>query len=268
MMSEIDLQHTWYPLINTTHPPNIHSQSADYVSYDERTDVRFMSYEQGVLEAHRFFLPQGIMVVRTQWVLDPDDDRLTSLPRLKGYKDKAEYDLHSLVVVFGAGKSVCITTQENGPKSVPPAWIAEKFVWWILPYMARRMVSIGAGIFEHPDYGIRMKEDRHGLYARVQHMYELGKQREQTLLKTFSTGTAATMPSTADLGLAGLLGERIRQLEDPAHASGPVATDTLGGCQNGLALAASFVEAAADQEVETEGCIHERSHDSKITISL
>lgn len=213
MFSEVDMMHKWYPLVSTKYPLNIHSKTIDQTVYDERIDVRFFSHEQGLLEVHRFFLPEGIYLQRTQWVINAADERLKKMQKVPGYKMKDEADMHSLIIVFGSKKSVVIITQENYLKSPPSAWLVDKLISWILPFMIRKQISIGAGIFEDKDYGDRMQDDDMGFYGRIRECYELGKRREATGGGIYSIAAGGKRPIPEDLGSAGQLGAFIDDLE-------------------------------------------------------
>merc|ERR1712217_147170 len=134
-------------------------------------------------------------------VLDAEDPRIKGLTKVSGYKLKNEPDMHSMIVVFGADKTVVIITQENQPRSAPPVWLCEKLIWWILPYVTKSMLRIGGNIFEDKEYGIRMKTDQHGLYSRIRESYELGKQRDAKGAK-FSATPGGRLPCPEDLGSA------------------------------------------------------------------
>lgn len=216
MFAEVPLMHKWSPLLSQKYPPHTHSNSADLMVFDQKAEVRFITHEQGLLEMHRFFLPEGIIVQRTEYVLDASDSRIKSMSKAPGYKMKEEPDMHSVIAVFGAEKTVIIITQENQPKTNPPVWMCEKLLWWVLPYVCKAMLRIGGGIFEDKDYGTLMTADEVGFYRRIRDSYELGKQREATGAK-FSAAPGGRLPLPEDLGLAGELCKRIEQLEKPGQ---------------------------------------------------
>lgn len=213
MFSEIDLLHTWNPLISTKYPPKVLSASADYITWEEKCDIPWLLSEQGIIEMHRFFLPEGFYVQRTCWVMDPEDSRMKNMKRVPGCRLKDEPDIHTMIVAFGAEKTVVVITQENQLKAAPPTWLTEKFIWWLMPLMARKMLAVGAGIFERKDYcegkdyGARMRADKHGLYARIQETCKLGEKRGT------SYSISGRVPVPEDLANSGGLGARIERLE-------------------------------------------------------
>jgi hypothetical protein len=231
MFSEVDLMNKWYPLVSTKYPLNVHNMSVDRTVYDQRIDVRFFSHEQGLLEVHRFFLPEGVYLQRTVWVMNQEDERVKKMTKVPGYKMKDEPDLHSLIIIFGATKSIIIVTQENYPKSPPSAWLLEKFISWIVPFMVRRIIALGAGIFDDKEYGRRMQDDKCGLYGRIRELNELGQKREASGGFSFSAalagGNGLRPPQPEDFRSVGLLGACVDDLEKAIAAR---QADAAHGC--------------------------------------
>jgi len=195
MWHELDLWHSWHPIIFGNGPTPLQTMSKDHNLWEQCAKLTIPPLRLSqIIENRNFFdIEEGIFY-QSQEVLLPERLKFLCCPDPpKGFHRGELYVLISQMVICQETSNAVVVGVSVDLDFDPPKWIVNLLCSWLVPTIAQNLFKTGIGVMSSPTYAERFKHDQQGLYRDLENIAEAGKRCERSRGFKYRPGLHASM---------------------------------------------------------------------------
>lgn len=193
MWDELDLWHTWHPIVVGNGPAEVNPRTRDELLHELCWKLTFPPLKEAeIAEVNSFFWKEEAIFFQVSQMLGDTDER-TKMKPPKGFHRKVDPGVvRNLVINQGTSNAVVVMISLE-LKITPPAWLVKLLVRWLVPTIAQNMFDIGLPAISKGQYVERFEKDTYGLYKTLLEVSDAGPQCEARRKHKYRPGLSSTM---------------------------------------------------------------------------